>query len=353
MQNDIPTKSISLLKSLKLEIFPEVDKELAKWKSKAETIPSKELRTQALASIESKKFHCQGGSVYALLAGDKGKEAIKFIVAYQTISDYLDNLCDRSTSLDPKDFRLLHEAMYCALNPALETKNYYALRVDQDDNGYLNDLIKTCQEQLSLLKQDEIQPLLNRLVSLYSDLQVHKHVSLSERVPRLKKWFNETNTNNDLTWYEFAAASGSTLAIFCLISYALGNKLEERHTKEIFHGYFPYMQGLHILLDYYIDQKEDLEEEDLNFCFYYPNEEIMKQRFMHFIQESDKHVQKLPDASFHQMVRQGLVGLYLADPKVKHLLSDTEMKKNLLKASGMNARLFYWFTKMYYKMNRK
>ena len=32
----------------------------------------------------------------ALLANEKYKEAIRFTVAYQTISDYLDNLCDRT-----------------------------------------------------------------------------------------------------------------------------------------------------------------------------------------------------------------------------------------------------------------
>ena len=42
--------------------------------------------------------------------------SIKFIVAYQTISDYLDNLCDRSSSLDPQDFAALHESMGDALS---------------------------------------------------------------------------------------------------------------------------------------------------------------------------------------------------------------------------------------------
>ena len=61
-----------------------------------------------MASIETKTFHCEGGALYALLAEAHRDDAIRFIVAYQTISDYLDNLCDRSTSLDPEDFTLLH-----------------------------------------------------------------------------------------------------------------------------------------------------------------------------------------------------------------------------------------------------
>ncbi|MCG3419584.1 tetraprenyl-beta-curcumene synthase family protein [Oceanobacillus jordanicus] len=352
MRNNVPTSSIRLLKSLQTNIFPEVEKELNYWTAKARAIPNQELRNQALASIGSKKFHCQGGAVYALLAGERSREAIKFIVAYQTISDYLDNLCDRSTSLDPADFRLLHESLFCALNPDQQTQNYYALREDQNDNGYLHDLVRTCQVQLALVERHVAQPFLNRLVSLYTDLQVHKHVDIRERVPRLENWFKEENEDDELAWYEFAAASGSTLTVFCLVSYLLGGKLDEPKAKSIFEGYFPYLQGLHIMLDYYIDQKEDVEAEDLNFCFYYPNEEKMSQRLSLFIQKAADQVQPLPDNSFHQMIRQGLVGLYLADPKVKHLTNETKLKKHLLKTSGTNARLFHLFTKLYYKMKK-
>lgn len=38
-------------------------------------------------------------------------------------------------------------------------------------------------------------------------------------------------------------------------------------TEKIKAGYFPYIQGLHILLDYLIDQEEDKAGGDLNFCF--------------------------------------------------------------------------------------
>ncbi|WP_156112710.1 DUF2600 family protein, partial [Halobacillus sp. BBL2006] len=92
-------------------IFPAVHQELNYWIERAQAIPNDELRTQALSSIEDKTFHCEGGSIYAVLAGDNWKDAIRFIVAYQTISDYLDNLCDRSTSMDPTDFRMLHQSM--------------------------------------------------------------------------------------------------------------------------------------------------------------------------------------------------------------------------------------------------
>ena len=78
-----------------LQVRPAARTFLQGWKERARRIPDPELRRQALASIEAKTFHCEGGSLCGLTAGDNYRQAIEFIVAYQTISDYLDNLCDQ------------------------------------------------------------------------------------------------------------------------------------------------------------------------------------------------------------------------------------------------------------------
>nr|WP_205137661.1 tetraprenyl-beta-curcumene synthase family protein [Virgibacillus halotolerans] len=334
------------------KIFPEVNNELTYWKSRAEEIPNKELRGQALASIETKRFHCQGGGVYALLAGKRWKEAVRFIVAYQTISDYLDNLCDRSTSMDPADFSLLHQAMNDALTPDSKLQNYYLLREDQEDGNYLADLVQTCQATLGELDEyGTFQNDLLQLEGMYKDLQVHKHVKVAERVPRLTNWFNDhKQVVPTLSWYEFSAAAGSTLGIFCLVCYALGGRIMDGLTEKVYQSYFPYVQGLHILLDYYIDQQEDMLEADLNFCSYYPTQQKMQERLLFFIEKANKQVQKLPDSGFHEMVIKGLVGLYLGDAKVNHIEGSHEMKKEMLKISGYKARFFHWNTKFYYKI---
>ncbi|WP_240452298.1 tetraprenyl-beta-curcumene synthase family protein [Virgibacillus sp. YIM 98842] len=350
MAAPVPKNAVTLMAAVYRKILPAVRKELSYWENRAKKIPNKELRTQALASIASKRFHCHGGSVYALLAGQKWRQALRFIVAYQTISDYLDNLCDRSTSLDPDDFRLLHHALRDALTPGNERKNYYALRKDQEDAGYLSDLAATCQNMLAGVENyPSIREHVYRLERLYEDLQVHKHVREDERIPRLTRWFEkERNPELDLTWYEFAAAAGSTLGIFCLVSYAMGGNMEKERAAAVHAAYFPYIQGLHILLDYYIDQEEDKAEGDLNFCHNYPNQEQMKERFLHFINQANKRVQNLPDSYFHEMVHQGLVGLYLGDRKVKRLDASREVKKMLLQRSGIPSKFFHWNTRAYY-----
>lgn len=351
----IPRSAPLLMRSVFRKIFPKVAQELIYWKNRAQDIPNEELREQALASIRSKKFHCQGGSVYSVLAGENWSEAVRFIVAYQTISDYLDNLCDRSTSLDPIDFRMLHQAMEDALTPDNQVKNYYCHREDQNDGDYLIDLVKTCQDSLRQLPQYLImKDYLLQLEQLYSDLQVHKHVKKEERIPRLESWFQTFKGSwPSLSWYEFSASSGSTLGIFCMISYAMNNEMNEALAKKIFESYFPYMQGLHILLDYYIDQQEDLLEGDLNFCNYYQDEAHLKERFLFFIRQTNKSVQLLPHRHFHEMVHNGLVGLYLADPKVKQLKNGKEITKLLLHESGLRSAFFHLNIKVYNRLKNK
>ncbi len=337
------------MKKVYRNVFPIVHRELAYWKQKASAIPDPELRRQALASIETKTFHCEGGAILALLAEANIDACIRFIVAYQTISDYLDNLCDRSTSLDPLDFRTLHDSMPDALRIDAIPVNYYRHRNEQNDGGYLHELVYTCQNVLKQVKHYEIiAPLLAELAGYYCDLQVHKHVKQEERVPRLERWFEQHKQNlPPMEWYEFSACSGSTLGIFCLVAYAFTDSFNEEMARRVRNGYFPYIQGLHILLDYFIDQEEDRVGGDLNFCFYYPNDSVLYERFCHFIEEADRHVDELPHGAFHRLIHRGLLGLYLSDRKVTEQRHIRRLAKQLIRCGGAVSLFFYWNSRMY------
>ena len=354
----LPKSDIGLVKEVYRNVFPTVRRELGKWQAKAEKIPNDELRTQALSSIEHKTFHCEGGAILALAAGEKKDDVIRFIVAYQTISDYLDNLCDRSTSLDPNDFSLLHQSMKDALNLNVTTKNYYELREDQEDGGYLAELVQTCQSVLKEISSyEDIEPYINKLCFYYCDLQIHKHVKWEERVQRLENWFNENKSElpKDLSWYEFSACAGSTLGIFCLVSYAFRKDFNAGMAKNLYEAYFPYVQGLHIMLDYFIDQEEDRHGNDLNFCFYYETEEQMIERLSYFLERANHDVTEIPGSKFHSMINQGLIGIYLADSKVRKQSAVRKYTKKLLRQAGSSAYFFYWNSKLYhtYKRMRK
>lgn len=351
---DVPTHPIGLMGKVYKEVIPAVHQHLAAWRERAEKIPNPELRKQALASIDSKTFHCEGGAIMAILSRENMGECIQFIVAYQTISDYLDNLCDRSTSLDPEDFRALHDSMPHALILEGELENYYRLREDQDDGGYLHALVEACRSVLRKARHyEKISGHLLELAGFYCDLQVHKHVKKEERIPRLEKWFHLYKRDlPEMEWYEFSACSGSTLGIFCLVAYAFQENFNEEMAYQIRKSYFPYIQGLHILLDYLIDQEEDIRGGDLNFCSYYSDREEMMDRFSHFIVQADKHTAGIPHEKFHRLINRGLLGIYLSDEKVGRQRDVRRLARQLVRHGGLIAMFFYMNGRAYRKMQR-
>lgn len=335
-------------------ILPEVNEQLAHWQRKAAHLPDEELRKQALASIRTKRFHCQGGAVYAAAQLNQRHVLIPLIVAFQTISDYLDNLCDRSTSLDPTDFRQLHQAMLDAVTPSAPLQNYYAYRQEQDDGGYLEQLVLQCQTCLLLLPSyDVVQPFVYELVSLYSDLQVYKHVHPDVREADLLAWW-ETHRElfPQLGWHEFAAATGSTLGMFALFLAATHPQLQRDEAQTIKEAYFPHVCALHILLDYLIDQEEDRRGGDLNFCFYYDDDAQTVERFRYMTERARHDVQALDDSRFHRLIIEGLLALYLSDPKVKHQQNVKDIARQLMKRSPMT-RVFFWINSIWIRNDRR
>jgi tetraprenyl-beta-curcumene synthase len=351
----VPAATWSITARITCSVIPRVHRWLDFWTDRARAIPDDELRRQALTSIETKTFHCEGGGIYSVLAGAYSDEAIRFIVAYQTISDYLDNLCDRSTSLDPSDFSALHESMRDALTPGTTPRNYYRYRNEQEDGGYLADLVKTCQEiLLKAPSYGAIRPYLYELESYYADLQVHKHVRIEERVERLQQWF-ETNRDGlpDLRWYEFSASSGSTLGIFALVASSFDPSFSAGKALAIKRAYFPWVQGLHILMDYLVDQEEDRIGGDLNFCSYYEDDPTLVTRLTRFLEESNKAVSGLPYVGFHRLVCHGLVALYLADRKVSGQARTRRLGRRMIREGGGTVLFFFLFCWLYRRIKRR
>lgn len=356
-----------IVKSHLKQTLPVVERELTRVHRMAERIHDAELKSQALASIRTKRFHCDGGSVFAtwLLndgagSGSHRHEAVvRFIVAFQTISDYLDNLCDRTGSLDERNFRRLHMAMFDALIPlnglsadaqshgdgdltkyaGLSSGDYYRYHEYNDDGGYLAELVKICRGVVcELARYTSVKSSLETFVSLYVDLQVYKHIEHEKRVKSLTDWFSlHQKGYGRLFWWEFAAASGSTLAIFAFIAEAARDH-PVCDPEKLQQTYFPSVCGLHILLDYLIDMEEDEREGDLNFVSYYKDQEEREKRISQLVDEALQGAGTLSDSAFHLAVVYGLLGLYLSDPKVGDLQLMPFVGR-LIRKAGWQARM--------------
>lgn len=315
-----------LIGGMSLWVAPRVRRELARWQAALRKCPDPELRRQGITSIRHKSFHAVGGSVFGLDPHPSGN-LVSLIVAYQTISDYLDNLCDRAGVEDGAAFCGLHQAMLDAVtSPATPPggacgQDYYALYPHKADGGYLRSLVHECRHRVARLPayHAAIEGEVLRFAGLYRDLQAYKHVRGEERVPLLADWFAREGADwrADLAWWEFAAACGSTLGIFSLLNLAARGDRGPEAAGTTSRAYFPWVCGLHILMDYFIDQEEDAREGDLNFVSFYRDSRERRERLGYFLTRALESTSALPGRSFHQGLVKGIAALYLSDPKVQ------------------------------------
>lgn len=330
--------------------MPLTQAQLSIWSQRAAHIPDPELRQQALASLEQKRFHADGGTVYAAANVEYAPVLVRLIVALQTISDYLDNLCDRANRLDGPTFRQLHNSMRDAVVPTAPLRDYYALFGSVDDGGYLNQLVETCQTCLKQLPgYDAVQAQVSWYVERYSELQEFKHIHPAHREAKLREWSaSYLEAYPSVSWWEFAAATGSTLGIFAL--FLAATETPTPIAADTVHKYyFPWICGLHILLDYLIDLDEDAQAGDFNFVACYPDAETAYRRLRLFAKESRQCARKIAyGGRIHRFVVQGLLAMYLSDPKVKQQKAVRKARR-LLYSSGVTACLFYAATVAYRK----
>jgi tetraprenyl-beta-curcumene synthase len=334
--------SVLLILKFVRNVFPIVDKELGCWQQFAASHGQSELSCQALSSIRDKKFHCQGGSIYGLYPKTPLFAMTRLIVALQTISDYLDNLCDRAGITDEQAFRQLHFAVTDALQPDKPPENYYQYYPFQDDGGYLTSLVAACQREIVELPSYRlVQKHTLTLGNLYSELQTYKHLDWSVRETAMRSWIEpQLSRYPGISIWEFAAATGSTLGMFVLCALAANPHLTQEEADHAFAAYFPWICGLHILLDYFIDREEDRVGGDLNFVAYYSSDQQAEDRLRLFWHQALASAQSLPEASFHETVVRGLFAMYLSDPKTNYP-PEQEIRSSLLRSAGPYTNLLY------------
>lgn len=323
-------------------VLPMVDAELAAWRQQADLIPDPSLREQALNSLHFKRFHCEGGSVFASQFAQPDPGLVRAIVALQTLSDYLDNLVDRWAPGDGTAARRLHQAFLDAVEPTAPPTSYFT-PTGTDDGGYARALVDTVRKEcLARPGYGAAAADIGRLARLYADLQVLKHLPVGQRRSALQSWVDDWGRpwREQLHWWELAAAAGSTLGIFALLARARQAPKTDHENAPYVDAYFPWIGALHILLDYFIDQEEDRLGGDFNFAACYDNAATALDRLHFLFRTAHAKARSLPDGQFHGLVVQGLPGLYLADEKVRRQGLDREAQA-LLAAGGGAARLVF------------
>lgn len=315
-------------------ILPEVAKQLAFWESVALSMPDQDLQKIALDSLKTRRFHSQGG---ALLAGSnlaQKSALIALLVAFQTLSDYLDNLCDRRNAT-PENCLQLHRSMQDVLLPVGQfSDDYYALQERKQDGGYLNALVCFCQKIIAQFpKNAKVLQLIADNLEIFVNYQAIKQYPKEEIDTKIKHWSQPYLAKYpDLNYYEFFSGGGSTLSFHALFTLLSDPSCDDNEVDRIAGAYFPYINAMHVLMDYFIDQEEDASHDEFNAIAYFKNEDVFWQRLLYIAERAQTFIMQSVNQRFHQIIIEGTFYFYLSDPKIANYREITKkiFNKNIV-----------------------
>jgi tetraprenyl-beta-curcumene synthase len=313
--------------------MPLASAELSRLRKRAMAIEQSIARRQALASLRDKAFHVHGACLAAVfLPADLAARYVRLVATFETAVDYLDNLSDRAGKDDEADLRALHESLADAVTPAAAPRAYFRERA-YDDGGYLEELVRAAQRCFAGLPSFcAVASDIAQLTQRYCELQALKHLPAGRRELRCSQAFG--GLHSGLRWWEAAAACGSTMPTFALVRAALRPNLTAAQSAALRDAYFPYFSGLHILLDYFIDQAEDNAHGELNFVACYPSRDAAAHGIASIAQHALRRIERLPEAEQHTFVLRAMCAFYCTRPKVaRQALSGTAQA--IMRAVGM------------------
>lgn len=297
-----------------LTVFPRVALHIARWRRRALRMPGSVLRGHALDSLEAKRSNIEGACAFAAFAPWRRRgQVIRACASFQGAYNMLDILGEQPSEDPIADGRRLHEALLYALDPDAPRRDWYEHHPQHDDGGYLDSLLQECRAALATLPSRAlVAPMAlvaaERIVSFQS-------LNLSEAQgdhSGLESWARAaTPAGGDLRWWETAAAAGSSLGVHVLIAAAARADLSAETVQALADAYFPWIGGLHSLLDTLVDKHEDETAGHRSLIEYYGPQRAA-QRLRMFAERAAAAARSLPHRRWHAVILAGMVGNYVS-----------------------------------------
>ncbi len=306
-------------------VFPRVSAHIKRWDGIARRIPDPELRRLALEAL-AKRSNIEGAAAFAVLAPRAHrKSATDAMCAFQAAYNYLDMLGEQPSADPVADGRRLHEALLFALgqpspmaeeqgrDPGAEELDWYEHHPQREDGGYLSYLLAECRTAVSALPSYAMAAPAARAAA--AQIVAFQSLNLSEAQgdhAGLERWALEaTPSDSGLQWWETAAAAGSSLGVYVQIAAAARAGSSAAQIAALEHAYFPWIGGLHSLLDNLIDKHEDEAAGHRSLVEYYGPQRAAE-RMGRLAGRAIELAQSLPDSRRHTLLLAAMVANYLS-----------------------------------------
>jgi tetraprenyl-beta-curcumene synthase len=321
-----------------LSVYPRVRREARHWRGRAQRIPDPTLRRLALATQLQERGNLEGAAAFAVLAPRSQRaRVVRALVAFQAIYDYADTLAEQPSANPAENGRELHRALASALAPDTEhphdrddnnDDDYYAHSRHKDDGGYLRELVDACRSAFGALPSHasltaHAQAAVRRIVAFQElahggedgDGANGDNGGHEDAWQAFSQWADaQTPQGSGLQWWETAAGAASSLLIFALIACAAEPSVSEGEIAAIEQAYFPWIGGLHLLLDSLVDRAEDVRASRYSLVEHYSSPEELAERLRAISAEALRAARVLPHSSQHELILAAMASFYLTQP---------------------------------------
>ena len=286
----------------------------------------------------------EGAALFATLAPAASRSAaVRAMVAFQTAYNYLDALSEQPSSDPVANADRLHQALLCALHPDVEQLEYYECYPgDDDDGGFLTDLVKACRDALRELPSFAVvAPVAREAAGRIVDFQTLNLPERSGGHDALKSWANESTPKESLEWWEAAAGAGSSLAVHALIAAAASPDLDMYDARAVAKAYYPWGGAAHSLLDSLVDRDEDRERGQRSLLDYYLMPAHAADRLSVLASRACEAAERLPNPAGHRVILTAMCSYYLSAPEC-YTPEGLTITRSLTRGLGMPLNVAIW-----------
>jgi cytochrome P450 len=294
--------------------LPAVSRELDNWRVRAERIPDRRLRENALDSLVHKRDHVEGASLFCALPTRRHRGLLRLLVAYQTIWDFLDNVTENSS--DGTATRQMHLALVEALDPRCTISDYYRHRRgnrDDGDGGYLRALVEACREGCATLPSyPAVRSRVLAGVQMCAVQGINHDPNPERRDAALRAWAERESTEqSSLAWFEFAAAASAFIP-HVLLALAAESQCAERDVDAALAAYFPWVSLTITMLDSYADRLEDIRNGEHSYIAHYDNDDAASRRLCEIVRRGAEETRGLRNGTRHATLVACMLAMHLS-----------------------------------------
>lgn len=291
-----------------------VAKEARRWRDRAAAIPDAPIRSDALSALARKRGHTDGAALFCVIPPNRSPTLLRLLVAYEIMWDFLDSVNERGAVAGVANGRQLHLALLDAVDLGRPLASYYRLNPWRDDGGYLHELVQACRRGCERLPSYRlVRRLVIREARRAEVLAINHALEPSRRDAGLRRWAARiAECPAEVAWFEASGAASASTTIHALLALAADPCCRVEDASRTQRAYFPWISAATTMLDSFVDQLEDLVNDDHSYVSHYPTRQAAVARIHRLIQRSLSEALALKSGERHAVIVACMVAMYLS-----------------------------------------